>query len=341
MLEWLQQQVTVFLLSPLYPVWKVINDGNARFFWVYLVTGVLLTALIYWRDREAAPTARMLFHKDTWTSVSAQNDYFVVLASAVLRLSLLSWAFLNYKIIAAWVAGVLVSLGVQGEVTDSTAVFLGLCLTVSLFVVDDFNKFFGHWLMHRIPELWEFHKVHHSAEHLNFATAERIHPFETIFTTFISAISFGIVNGLFIGFFGDNLTVATVFGANIFLVAFNICGGALRHSPVWMSWGPFWERYFISPAMHHIHHSEKVEHFDKNMGGALAIWDRMFGTHYSPKGREVESFGIGEETREFRKLSVIFVGPFTKSYELAKKRIAGWTAGSHGGAGQSGPQSAA
>ncbi|MEQ8823122.1 MAG: sterol desaturase family protein [Filomicrobium sp.] len=322
MYDWIQHQLTLLVYSPLYPVWKLMSDGNSRYFWVYILTGLVLTALLYWRDRTAAPTARMLFNRENWTSVSAQNDYIVVVLSGVLRLTVLSWAFLNYKTIAAWVASVLVALGVQGEVNDSYAVFLGFCLTLSLFVVDDFVKFFSHYLMHVIPELWEFHKVHHSAEHLNFATAERLHPAEVVFSSFLGALSIGVVNGVFIGFFGNSLTVETVFGANVFLVVFNICGGVLRHSPVWLSFGPTLERYFISPAMHQIHHSDKVEHFDKNMGGALAIWDRMFGTHYIPKGREVDGFGIGEETTDFRSLGVIYFRPFSRAYDLLKSRVA-------------------
>jgi len=322
MFEWVQHQLTLLIASPLYPVWKLFNDGGTRYFWVYIVTGLVLTGLIYWRDKTAAPTARMLFDRQTWLSQSSKNDYFVVIISAMLRLTILSWAFLNHKVIATSVTSFLVWLGVEGHVNDGYAVALGLMLTVTLFIVDDFIRFFGHWLMHRIPELWEFHKVHHSAEHLNFATAERIHPAETIITTFLGALSIGTVNGVFIAFFGDSLTVETVFGANIFLVAFNVFGGVLRHSPVWLSFGPTLERYFISPAMHQIHHSEKVEHFDKNMGGALAVWDRLFGTHYIPKGREVESFGIGEETRDFRSLGVIYLRPFARSHDMIKGRIA-------------------
>lgn len=322
MFEWVQLQLTKLIVSPIYPFWKALFDGNSRYFWVYVLTGLMLTGLIYWRDRTASPTARMLFNKETWTSVSAQNDYFIIVISTMLRFTILSWAFLNHKTIAVWVASFLTWLGVEGQVNDGWAVTLGLALTLALFVVDDFVKFFGHWLMHRIPEFWEFHKVHHSAEHLNFATAERIHPAEIVFTSFLGASSIGVVNGVFIAFFGDTLTVETVFGANVFLVAFNIFGGVLRHSPVWLSFGPTLERYFISPAMHQIHHSEKVEHFDKNMGGSLAIWDRIFGTHYIPVGREVESFGIGEETRDFRSLGVIFLRPFARSFEMVRDRFA-------------------
>lgn len=324
MLDWIKEQLAVLIVSPLYPVWKMLNVGSARYFWLYILTGLALTAFLYWRERDAAPTTRVLFKRETWWSPSAQNDYLVVIIWAMLQFTILFHLLTSFdaKAVAEVVVWAFRSIGVTGtEVTNAT-LLLGLALTVALFIVDDFLKFFAHWLFHKIPELWEFHKVHHSAEHLNFVTAERIHPVEIVATSLMGAVAIGLVNGVFIAFFGDQLTIATVFGANVFLVAFNICGGVLRHSPVWLSFGPFWERFFISPAMHQIHHSEKEIHFDKNLGGSLAIWDRLFGTHYIPKGREVESFGIGAETVEFRNLSTIYFKPFEKSYALIKERFA-------------------
>ena len=132
---------------------------------------------------------------------------------------------------------------------------------------------------------------------------------------------FGLINGVFIGLFGAKVTVETIAGANIFLFVFNVCGGVLRHSPFWISFGPNVERWLISPAMHQIHHSEKLAHFDRNLGGSLAIWDRMFGTLYIPKAGEVESFGIGAETTDFRSLRVIFFRPFAAAGTLIQRRL--------------------
>jgi sterol desaturase/sphingolipid hydroxylase (fatty acid hydroxylase superfamily) len=157
---------------------------------------------------------------------------------------------------------------------------------------------------------------------LNFATAERIHPFEVVLTSLLIGLTFGVVNGLFIGLFGDTLTPITVFGANVFLVVFNIFGGVLRHSPTWISFGPKIERWVISPAMHQIHHSSDPRHYDRNMGGSLSVWDRWFGTIHIPNGREIESFGIGEETKDFRSLGVLYFRPFVKSAELLGARLA-------------------
>jgi len=70
----------------------------------------------------------------------------------------------------------------------------------------------------------------------------------------------------------------------------------LRHTHVWVSFGPVWSRYFISPAQHQIHHSADEKHFHTNIGWAFAIWDRLFGTLYVPEGKEEITYGLGDGT---------------------------------------------
>lgn len=323
MLEWLQTFLQRALIAPLWPLHEFLSDGHSRYFWLYCVTGILLGAYVHFRRKSDKTYGELMLDADVWASRSAWNDYIVLILGSVIRLTVLSWAFINWKPIAAFVVKTLAWLGVSGTVTDGQAIAAGVALTVALFLVDDFLKFYAHFLMHKIPEFWEFHKVHHSAEHLNFATAERLHPMEVVFTSFTVAIGLGLVNGLFIAFFGDKLTPVTVFGANVLLFATNIVGGVMRHSPMWISFGPRIERWLISPAMHQIHHSGETRHFDKNMGAALSCWDRWFGTIYIPQGGpEIKEYGIGEETRDFRSLKVIYLRPFTESWRLLKARIA-------------------
>lgn len=321
MLDWLTEMIKNAATGTLWPLYEFFVDGSSRYFWLYCATGIAMAMYVTDRGKRLHPGEKQIFAHDVWVSPSAKADYFVLVMGSVLRLTILSWAFINWKPIAAFVVACLEWLGVSGTVNDTTAVGLGVVMTITLFVVDDFMRWWLHYLMHKIPELWEFHKVHHSAEELNFTTAERLHPLEVIFTSLGGALTFGVVNGLFIGFFGDKLTIQTVFGANIFLVVFNIFGGVLRHSPVWVSFGPAIERWVISPAMHQIHHSQDPRHYDKNMGGSLAVWDRIFGTIHIPQGREVEGFGIGEETKDFRSLGVLYFRPFMKSAELLLARV--------------------
>ena len=73
------------------------------------------------------------------------------------------------------------------------------------------------------------------------------------------------------------------------------------------------QNWLISPAMHHIHHSSNPKHYDKNMGGALAIWDRWFGTIYYADEEAVNTFGIGPETEEFRSIKALYFRPFANA----------------------------
>ncbi len=324
MLDWLNDIFTRLLIGLAYPIDQFIVNGSSRYFWLYCVSGIIIALAVTDHGRRRHPGERALFDPANWTGPSARADYFILVADPVIRMVLLSWAYFNWEPLAAWIASSLHSLGVTGVATDSTSIGLGVLLTLTLFVVDDFIRWVVHYYMHKIPELWEFHKVHHSAEELNFATAERHHPVEILLGSFGAVLGYGLVNGIFIALFGDKLTVLTLFGANIFLVVFNICGGALRHSPVWISFGPTVERWVISPAMHQIHHSAEVRHYDMNMGASLAVWDRIFGTIYIPKERDIKGFGIGEETRDFYSLKVVYFRPLIRSAELFAERVKRW-----------------
>lgn len=319
-LDWIAQNVLHAVVGAVMPIYDFLLDGSSRYYWLYAATGLLIAAYVYRRNDAATGFKATLLDREVWMSRSALNDYILVVLTPVLRVTVLSVLAVNWRQVSDFMVSLLHGLGVSGDATDQTAVALGLVLTVALFIADDFLRWWVHYEFHRIPELWEFHKVHHSAEVLNFATAERHHPVEVVITAAILTIGYGAVNGLFIGLFGDKLTVMTIAGANVFLVAFNICGGVLRHSPFWISFGPKVERWVISPAMHQIHHSAKEHHYDRNMGGSLTIWDRWAGTLHIPNGREIDEFGIGAETKDFRSLETILVRPFQAALALLGRR---------------------
>lgn len=322
MIDWFNQTIVYTIVGAIQPIVDFLDDGNARYYWLYCLTGIIIAAYGWHKHKQERRFQDALLDKDMWLSQSALNDYFIVVLTPVLRITVFSALMIHWEPVSAWVVSSLHSVGVSGTATDSTAIALGVALTLTLFVVDDFLKWFAHYMFHAIPELWEFHKVHHSAEQLNFVTADRHHPFETIATGALTAFAYGLVNGVFIGFFGDKLTITTLMGANVFLFVFNVCGGVLRHSPFYISFGPRIEKWFISPAMHQIHHSDKVEHFDRNFGGSLAIWDRLAGSlHLAGQKSTIERFGIGEETRDFRSLGVIYFRPFAAAARILASRF--------------------
>lgn len=189
--------------------------------------------------------------------------------------------------------------------------------TLTQFLVDDASRYLVHRLLHRSRILWAFHKVHHSAETLTPMTVFRTHPVEGVLFALRSVVVHGAVIGVFVFFFGDKVDLATVLGANVFLFLFNAAGANLRHSHVSISYGAAVERILMSPAQHQIHHSTAPEHFDRNFGSVLALWDLIGGTlHRAERGREIH-FGLsGDPAMAGHDLRRLYLVPFREAGRL-------------------------
>lgn len=300
------QRVQLGLIAPAH---LFLAEADVRFYWAYLAAVPVIFIIMKLRGGAEAQTIAKVFAKETWLSPSARVDMWLFVLNYILQLSLLAGLFLNAAVVANATAGLLKSVGVpQLLLPFSLAAMLGL--TVTAFVAADFGKFIVHYWAHRVPALWEFHKVHHSAEVLNPFTAERFHPVEQIFDSLVIGALIGAANGLFMALAGPNFDLWQIAGANVLWVAANLAGGPIRHMPVWFSYGPKVENWILSPAQHQIHHSEDVRHFDKNLGSTLALWDRLFGTLYVTRGVENIRYGIGAESAEFRTVAAAYWRPF-------------------------------
>lgn len=147
-----------------------------------------------------------------------------------------------------------------------------------LFVVWDASRWVTHWLMHRVPALWAFHQVHHSAEVMTPLTFHRLHPVESLVYQLRGACSTGLVTAVFFWAFRAEAIGVTLLGVPAAGLLLNAVFGNLRHSHVWLRFPAPVERWLISPAQHQLHHSAQPEHFDTNYGTWLAVWDRLAGT---------------------------------------------------------------
>jgi len=173
---------------------------------------------------------------------------------------------------------------------------------------------FGHYLFHRYAFLWEFHKVHHSAEVMTTFTELRQHPIEILAFVNLIAIATGSVFGVLTYVFGPGAQPFTLLNGNIALMVFLITYGHLRHSHMWIAFTGLPGKLLQSPAHHQLHHSDNPLHWDKNLGFALACWDWLFGTLYIPQAtREDITFGVGADNEEFRTLTGDFLMPFVRS----------------------------
>ncbi|MGC1630844.1 MAG: sterol desaturase family protein [Gelidibacter sp.] len=174
-------------------------------------------------------------------------------------------------------------LGVFGGHINSFQIFsvnnlprwLGLLI---FFIITDFVQWNTHRLLHRVPWLWNFHKVHHSVKEMGFAAHLRYHWMEPVVYNSLLYIPIAIIGGF------DAQDVAIVY-------FFSIVIGHLNHANLGWNYGPL--KYILNnPKMHIWHHVKELPK-DKqhgiNYGLTLSLWDYIFNTHHVPHdGRDIE-----------------------------------------------------
>lgn len=233
---------------------------------------------------------RALFPKRLWRSASGRADAAFFVLGILFSGLLIGWALFSAEQVRG-LAGSL--LGAAPAPWLPGWLRAGLA-TLTLFLAYEFAYWLDHWLMHRVPLLWHFHKVHHQAESLSLLTNSRVHPIETIGFFNLVALVSGCAAALLdrtIGAFSP----LTIGGANLLLMLTAILVTHLQHSHLWVRFGPFWGRLLLGPAHHQIHHSADPAHFNKNMGSSLALFDRLFGTFHMPEARrERLRFGVDD-----------------------------------------------
>ena len=297
-------------------------NPRRRLFWGYLLSAIIIALL--WLNLVKKINLRRafntIFDPSVLLSKSSRADMICFLINRVFliicRPVLITQIFIATAIYHFFHFQSYVQIGLF----ETTPVFISTILFTScFFLIDDFSRFGLHYALHRIPALWEFHKFHHSAETLTPLTVTRTHPVEAILFTLRSAIIQGSVIAIFLFLFGQQLSLFTILGVNIFVVLFHGLGSNLRHSHISVSYPETIEKFIMSPAQHHLHHSSQKEHFDKNFGVALSIWDKMAGSFQYSSKQEL-TFGIGSETQEYtRTIAHMYMLPFKKVFNMRRK----------------------
>jgi sterol desaturase/sphingolipid hydroxylase (fatty acid hydroxylase superfamily) len=308
------------LLTPTFPL-----------HWMYLLSSLVVALCIYGVSRkrgESRAVLQYLFPRSVWLHRSAITDYwFFILVAPLWGLLIEPHVLSAASVSQHFLAQLQTRFGSHAFV-EMSPVSVGFLYAVALFVVTDFKLYWVHRWLHRIPVLWEFHKVHHAAEVLTPVTYYRSHPVNMLAQSLGQAVAFGTVTAVFWFVFGPNLTPMTIMGVNIFRFAFYFFGSNLRHSHIYFSFGSALEHIVISPAQHQVHHSADTKHFDRNFGTELAIWDWMFGTLYCAKPEENLTFGLGpEENHRLGTMSRLLLNPFQSVLRMAFRptRSAGTT----------------
>ena len=312
------------ILSPLH---DVLWSSSSKVYWVYLVFGGLIAIGVYLRSTNSASVRgaiEFVFPRCVLFHASAIADYKIWLANGFL-LIVVYFPYFGLSIIAAAdvTHGALTAVFAQGGLgwhANWTTVVL---YTVADLLAIDAALFVAHYLQHRVPALWEFHKTHHSAEVLTPVTVLRMHPVDQILNFTMAAAFPGFVAGLFAFLFTEPVHAFTISGLNIGLFLFYLAGVPLRHSHIWLMYPRWIARHISSPAMHLIHHSKDPKHADKNLAQMFNFWDRLAGTLYVPAKEEVLELGLsGGESARFRTLTDLYVQPFKTLWARVKQRPA-------------------
>lgn len=311
--------------------WDLIAGSFAMFFsrfhWLSLSSATLLAfaCWLYQRRGDPAESGKsflaFLFPRKVWLHRSALLDYRFVLFDKLALGLLIGLAGLASQ----WIANDVASpSGASPLAGPLPSVPILIAYTFALLLFGDFMRYWGHRIMHDVPLLWQFHKVHHSPEVLVPFSQMRTHPVNGIVNLIRSGIAIGVVTGAFLLIFPGKLTAISVLGVNAGRLLFDVMGSNLRHSHVWLSFGPRLSHVFISPAQHQIHHSKAPEHRNRNYGSQFAIWDWMFGTLYVPQGRERLTFGIDRDSTErMQSIRALYLEPFKDAAKLWRARRGG------------------
>lgn len=279
----------------------LIGPGS-RLHYLNFIVFIACGAAVYWlSERGRGQTGRLaargplrfIFPASMYLSRSSLVDLKLYIANHFVSFKAAGVKLVSVSLIAAATASAIEPL-LGGRALDGQAFWaLALCALL-VAMASDLATYITHRLTHENRVLWPFHRVHHSAEVLTPLTLYRKHPVYNLINSLIQPLIAGPVIGVIAAVF-DQHDVWRIMGVNAVFMLFNFVGANLRHSHIWIDFGPVLSRVLISPAMHQIHHSIDPRHYDRNYGEVFALWDWMFGTLYVPKGREEIVFGVTDD----------------------------------------------
>jgi sterol desaturase/sphingolipid hydroxylase (fatty acid hydroxylase superfamily) len=150
-------------------------------------------------------------------------------------------------------------------------------------IVRSLTGYWLHRLSHGLPLLWRIHRVHHCDVAVDLSTGFRNHPFEALVVAAVLISAAAVI-----GFAPLPLTIYE--GAAL---AFSVWSHANVRLPLWLE--PLVRTLFVTPDMHHVHHSAMRLETDSNYGDFFSFWDRLFGTYRSLDRTALRSARFGLE----------------------------------------------
>lgn len=161
---------------------------------------------------------------------------------------------------------------------------------VLAFFADDFSYYWFHYTSHNMRWFWASHVVHHSSQHYNLSTALR--------QTWTGNLTGSFIFWMWMPLVGFHPIVVMVMQQISLIYQFWIHTEAVHLLP-----RPI-EFIFNTPSHHRVHHGSNLKYLDKNHGGILIIWDRLFGT-FQPE-EERPTYGLTKNIDTYNPVFIAF-----------------------------------
>ena len=234
----------------------------------FFVLNMILTGLMFAPLERVAPRrAEQRLFRTEW-----REDLFYFLVSSMLVQTITFLTFAPSTFILDQTSGFAPARAVVASQP------LGLQV-IEVMVLSDLAQYWIHRAFHRVPFLWGFHAVHHSAKTMDWLAGSRMHFIEIALLrgfTAVPMITFGfspVALQIYVG-------IVYVYSS---LLHANVRGDFDRLGAI-----------LATPRFHHWHHGLEAEAVDKNFAIHFPLLDRLFGTYHLPPGRWPEAYGVPE-----------------------------------------------
>ncbi|GIV62606.1 MAG: hypothetical protein KatS3mg044_1472 [Rhodothermaceae bacterium] len=161
---------------------------------------------------------------------------------------------------------------------------------VLLFFAEDFSYYWFHRISHTCRFFWASHVVHHSSQKYNLGTALR--------QTWTGNLTGSFIFWTWLPLVGFHPMMVMTMQSVSLIYQFWIHTEAIGRLPRPIEW------IFNTPSHHRVHHGSDIKYLDRNHGGVLILWDRLFGTFQEEEERP--TYGLTKNINTYNPLRIAF-----------------------------------
>ena len=173
---------------------------------------------------------------------------------------------------------------------------------LEVMLLTDLAQYWFHRTFHRVPFLWGFHAIHHSAKSMDWLAGARMH--------FVEIIALRGVTSLPLLTVGFSPSVMQAYIAFVYIYS------SLVHANLRGDFNALGQ-FLVTPRFHHWHHAIETEAIDKNFAIHFPFLDRLFGTHHLPPSAWPTGYGVPERVPNGYRAQFLY--PFRRSRLIAAK----------------------